>query len=221
MKLAHGLEREREVACRTRPLREATLEVLGVFGADVRRELRVFGDLRAAVAISDGLENRQRRHHERLVAEDELREVRVRRPVDEQVCETVGAGVDRVARAGEVADMHDCQLVAGVCGIDQRLHRRLVDRRELDSVRVAVVVDDLDVVRAFRDSRVDPRLGLGRRRERGDRHAVLRTVPLRRGREDAGRAEVGGLAAGGRAVERAKLGGRLGVGEHVEHGRDA
>ena len=105
------------------------MSVCDVLGGDVRGELRILRDQLAAVAPGDRLEHGERRDDERLVRGDELGEVRVRRAVDEQVHETIRADVDRVARAGEVADVHDRHALPRVRRIHHGFHGGLVERR--------------------------------------------------------------------------------------------
>ena len=66
---------------------------------------------------------------------------------------------------------------------------------DLHAVRRAVVVDDLDVVGALGDPRVDEGLRVAGRRQRGNLQAVLGAVALGRGHEGAGREEVGAARA--------------------------
>jgi hypothetical protein len=89
-----------------------------------------------------------------VVGRDELSELGVGLAIDEEVHESVRSGVDRITRAGEIADVHDRELPALVRRGDHRAHRLLAERGERHAIRVAVVVHELDVVRPFRDPRV-------------------------------------------------------------------
>ena len=169
----------------------------------------------------DAHEDRERRRDERVVGRDELSELGVGLAIDEEVHEPVRSGVDRITRAGAVADVHDRELPALVRRGDHRAHRLLAERGERHAIRVAVVVDELDVVRPFGDPRVHERLGGIGFGDGRNRHAVLGAVAFRDGDQRAGREQVGAIGGLACCLLRARSAGRGRVGEHVELGGDA
>jgi hypothetical protein len=102
------------------------------------------------------------------------------------VDETVRARVDGVTRERFRVHVHDRELAALVCRIDDGLDGRLVERRPIERVRTAIVKYDLDVIGTFRDARVDERLRRVGRRDRRDRQTELRAMTARRGHERTG-----------------------------------
>jgi polyisoprenoid-binding protein YceI/osmotically-inducible protein OsmY len=133
----------------------------------------------AAGDLARGLRQRHRRHHEGAALAGQGDEAFVDDPVGRQVGQAVGAGLQRVARLPQRPDVHDRQPPARVRRRDQRLQRRPIDRGDGMPEGAAVVVDDLDEVRALGDARVHHRLGL-RRRCDGRDVDVLRAVPVGR-----------------------------------------
>ena len=123
---AHGLDRAGIGGGRSAgAARKCLCEHRHIGAREVRREARVLREIGTGVQTSDAFKNAHCRHDERAMARDERREVGIGRFVDEQVCETVGAGIDCVSRAGR-PDVDDGKLVSCMCGRDHGAHRPLV-----------------------------------------------------------------------------------------------
>ena len=148
-------------------------------------------------------------------------EFRIGIAIDEQVRESVRARRDRRSRAGEIADVDERQLSARMRRRDGRAKHLGRERRQRRSVRAAVVVHDLHIVRSFGDARVDERLrGIGRG-ERRNRRTVLGAVTALHGHERARREEIGARRRLSRALLGAPGARRADVAEHVELRRHA
>ncbi len=123
--------------------------------------------------------------------------------------------------------MHDGELAAAVRGLDRGAQRPRVERRDVHAVGAAVVVHDLDVVRAFGDARVDERLRGLWHGQRGDADAVLGAVAARRG-DQRTRGEqvrparyVAGRLLRAQRVREVRIGEHVQLGRHAEHQRIA
>ena len=169
---------------------------------------------------ADAVDYRERRNHKRVARGDQPCESRVRRLVGKHVDQRVCVGLDRGSRVRESGNVHHGEPASLVRRRNQRRQRGLAQGGELETVSAAVVVDDLDVVGAFRDPRVHERLGLLGAGDGGDLETVFGAVPAGRCGQRARRAQVGPVEQlAGRLVLLDLRGLGLG-GEHVELGSD-
>jgi len=112
----------------------------------------------------------------------------------EDVDQTIRSGLDRVPRLLLRERVHHCEFSALVCRLHQRAHGAVVEHRDTFRRPVpgaAVVVNDLDVVRAFGNPRIHKLLSLLRPGNRGKRRSAhLCWMPSRHGRAHSGCAQI-------------------------------
>ena len=79
--------------------------------------------------------------------------------------------------------MNHREFLARVGGGDHRFQCRLAECWEIQPKRLAVVIDNLDIVRAFGDARIHKSLGLLRRGERRNGNPIFCAVAARCGHQ--------------------------------------
>src|SRR6266700_4508977 len=121
---------------------------------------------------------------------DERGKFRVGRSINEKVRQPIGAGFDGGLCILKRANVHHGEFAALMRCRDYRRHDLLADGWYGDPIGLAIVVNDLDVVRAFGYACVDESLRLVRRRDGWDGHAVFGAVAVRRGDQGARAAQV-------------------------------
>ena len=121
---------------------------------------------------------------------DDAGKVRIGSAVHEQVCETVGAVLDRLTRIRGQRDMHDGELAVMVSGGDGGSRALTAERGHGVPDRGAVFDDDLDVVRPFGNPRGDEGLDLAWAAHRGRSRAATAAVAPRRRHSSPGKAQV-------------------------------
>ena len=136
------------------------------------------------------------------------------------VDQTVGAGTNRLKRLGDGADVKDRQLAVTVGGGDDARQGGGGEGGDGPTDRPAAFIDDLDEVGAFGHPFCDERLGLFRVVQGRQRHAELRAVTALH-RDWAAREDISPFGGSALGLLAAPLAGHVGVGRHVEDGRDA
>ena len=202
---------------------EASLHGGGLGGQQVGLDTRIVRQFRIEAGAANAIQHGERGNDEDVMRGGDPAEVRGGCRPDEQMRQAVSARIDGIQRLLQGADVRHHQLSALVRRFGQRLHQRFAERRAWlgDTIFEGVVVDDLDVIRALGDARVDPCLRFFRPGERGDRDAVLGAVASRDGRQVARRPEIGIIAQFPFALLLLDAGGHFRVGEHIEVGGHA
>ena len=162
-------------ACEPGRLREAALERRALGGRDERRETRVGDERGPAGDAGRALGHRQRRRDEGAARRRPAARTPASAGASAKMCTSplAPAAIASSAPCAR-ADVNHGELAARLRGGDRR--RRVRARSmvgDLHAVRRAVVVDDLDVVGALGDPRVDEGLRVGGRGER--RESACRT----------------------------------------------
>lgn len=218
MQRAHCRERVLEPLAGLRPgrKRRRLREALHIPQEETGTKVRIADSRRTAGLAACAGQHGKGRHDERVVLRHKAPEVRARHAVGEGVDDAVGARRNRHARAVAAADVHHGQFVSRMRRDNDSAQRRRVQRRHGYPELRSRFVDDLDVVGALPDARIDEGLRLRRVRKCGNRDPVLRAVAVwgrdkRTGREEIGaiRRRAGGLFSLHRAHRRQRR-------EHVE-----
>src|SRR5262249_32538196 len=105
--------------------------------------------------------------------------------------QSIRSRLDRITGPLKRADVGDGQLATLVCGGDDRSHCCLADRWNAHAIRFSVIIDDLDVVRAFGYSSIYKSLGFVRSVDRRNLNTVLGAVSARSCNQRTRRKQVG------------------------------
>ena len=195
----------------------------GLGGKQVWLEPFIFRQLRIEVGGANGVQDGQRRDYKDMMRRGDLPEIRRRRWPDEQVRQTIRARVDGVQRLLQGADVGHHQLAPLMRGNGQRLQNIFGERglRFIHPILDGVVVDHFDVIRAFGNAGIHPRLGFLGPRQCGNRQSVLGAVASRGRGQIAGRTKVGVIEQLSFPLVLLDAGGSGRIGEHIEVGGHA
>src|SRR5262245_7496832 len=149
---------------------------------------------------------------------DHARESGIGRAIAEYVNQAVRASFDRVTSAFERGDVNDGQFTALVRGRDDCRHSLFADGRDIEAVRLAVVVYDLDVIASFIDAGIDEGLRLAGGGDRRDLQPILGTVSARGGDQRPGRKQVRAVRSLALRLLLPQLNRRPVIAEHIEFG---
>ena len=184
-------------------------------------DARVFGQRDAGHPARATLEHRERGDDEEVRTSGLFDPIRVRRLIEEEMRQPARPRRQRLPRRLLGRDMHHRKAIP-LPG--RRDHGGGGLRREgwnVSTVERAVLAHELDEVRALREPRLDPRIGLLRSLERGDREAELGAVAARRRGQRAGRQQIRAGGDPSLGLGSAQAGRHPMVREHVDLGGHA
>ena len=199
---------------------EVAVQVASLIGHEEGGDQWIGRQFTAAATARNGLDDGQSRNDESPGVEGGLDGVIRPRGVVEDVDQPVGAGADRLFGAPCRADVEDGQQIVAVGGGHDSRQGRGGVRGDGASDRCPGLVDHLDEVRPLGGAIGDELLRLRRIVQGRQRDPELRAVPAVDGDAAAGY-DIGSVGGGALSLLPAPLSRDVGVGEHVEDGRDA
>ncbi len=156
---------------------ESRFKLADISCGEVWREPGIGHQRCPAWDTSGALQHGERGDHKGVMLGHKATKIRLRRLIYEEVCQRVNANFDGVTGLLIGGDMHNRQFPALVGGPDNSRHRLLAEGRERSAHAPAIIVDNLDIIRAFDNASSDKLLGLVRSIDCGNGQAILGKVP--------------------------------------------
>ena len=194
-KLTHGVLGDGIIRRRPRQRRKSPVQFDLPTGREKWSNGRVPRQCVATAPARDTLEHRKRRDCKGMMRRHKPAKARIRRAVNEKVRQAIRPRLDSLARVLQRADVHYREFLARMGGGDHRLQCLLAKRREIKPECLAIVIDNLDVVRAFGDACVHKGLCLLRRGQRRNGQPIFCAVTAGRRHQGPRRTKVGDVRA--------------------------